>query len=312
MTIKYYFRIIIPIFILLSQLKMEKHEKIEWKKTNSITWFIKTVKNKIKNALTPKNDEESRNSFSEEEKKEMLESLKMADDFDLYSINMEDISDTTVSMKRWDTTDFKEWVVQEDKIWKYVMINWVKCREYKDGSGVSGFVYQDIRDRNENKDNWLKIWFCDKGKFKKYVTINWLGEIETINLPQGIEKELGWPFYEIDKPHEWPLTNISRDDLYSPVKEKDDDFKSTRYKNSYTRSENWEENKEWSHININWIEFKPFKKGITWYIYQEFNALTDKNDENKIILAEYKDWKMVWEWVILSQDKKTYFIKHNK
>ncbi len=281
------------------------------KKPSLIERVIKSGKEAFNKAFRLPSDEEARDKFSEAEKKEMLESLKMADNFDLYSISMKDISEETVTMKRWDTTDFKKWIVQKDKIWKYIMINWVKCREYKEWSGISGFVYQDIRDKNENKDNWLKIWFSDKGNFKKYVTIDWTWEIETINLPSGIEKALWWPFYEVNKQNNgWPLSKISRNDLYSPLKQKEEDI-AARYRDGHTRSENWENNKKWSSFNINWIEFKPFEKGTSWFIYQEFIA-PGWDNESKILLAEYKDWKMVGEWVILSKDTKTYFMKHDK
>ena len=55
-------------------------------------------------------------------------------------------------------------------------------------------------------------------------------------------------------------------------------------------------------VSLHWIEFKPFEKGTSWFIYQEFIA-PGWDNESKILLAEYKDWKMVWKWLVLCKDK---------
>lgn len=270
-------------------------------KKSSMRTRIKALRQKIAKAFSYPSNEEAWDSFSDETKKEMLESLKNKDDFNLYTINITEMWDFDSTMFMWDTTDFKKWIVQKDKIWKYIMINWTKCREYQ--PGISWFVYKDIRDRYY-PDQRLKIWFCDKGVFQKYVNINDFGEIESIDLPQKIEKLLWGPFYAVDNQYpieKWPLSKISRSDLFSPIKEKDI---TDNRKETHTYSDSWKYDNEWKSLTINWVEFKPFETWISGFIYQEITNPLDSS--SSVLLAEYKDWKMVGEWVIINSNYKIY------
>lgn len=247
-------------------------------------------------------NEEAWNRFPEEAKKEMLESLKKKDNFNLYSINITEMGDFVSTMSMWDTIDFKKWIVQKDKIWKYIVINWIKCREYQ--PGISWFVYKDVRDRY-HPSKWLTIWFCDKGLFEKQVNINDFWEIESIDLPRSMEKLLWGPFYATDNQHsieEWPLSKVSRDDLFSPIKE--EEIVTSNRKETHTYSDNWEHNKEWNSLTINWVEFKPFKTGISGFIYQEI--INPLDNSKSFLLAEYKDWKMIGNGVIVNPNNKVY------
>ena len=263
-------------------------------------WFIENMKNKISEHLLPDN-QKSYEKFSEAEKKEMLESLSIKDDFDLYSINLKNLSEPTISMSIWDTVDFKKWSVKKDKFWKYILVKWMKCRKYQ--PGISWFVYEDIRDHHYPYQ-WLKMWFCDKWNFKKYVIINENGKPKTFGwMPNNTQKKLWWPFYEIEDINsikENPLFNISWDAIYTT--HNGDTIISNAKQNNVSLSNNWENKNGELSLNIEWIKFKPFKEWISWFVYQEFSHWHD----NCILLAEYKDWKMIWDWVILKPTRKSY------
>lgn len=267
---------------------------------NRLKESSKNFMKRIKDTFKPfPGNEEAWNSFPEETKKEMLESLKMKDNFDLFSLDLHDMVESWVS-SMWDTTGFKEWIVQKDKIWKYIMINGIKCRKWE--PGISGFTYhEEWHKYNSNANTRLTVWFCDKGKFTNSVSIDNKGKIKTIDLPNEIEDLLWGPFYQIEgQSINWPLSNISRQDIYSGIDENGVTPNRAKY-SPFTHSRNWKQSKEWDSININWISFKPFKEGVSWFVYQEF---WDKKDG--ILLAEYKNWKMVGEWVILHPNEKIY------
>ena len=279
-----------------------------WNKENankkpSLLWKLSK---RIINAILPDN-EKAWNTFSQEAQQEMIKSLEEKDNLDLYSLDLTELC-TNEPTNKWDRPQFKKWVIQKDSIWNYVIINWMKCREYQ--LWISGFVYENTNDRYHRFD-WLKIWFCDKGNFIKSVDINDSGKIPTFNLPDDINEELGWPFYEVNyNINEWPLSNIGRNDIYDVqfphIKETIKEAVDARYhKPEYEHSSNWVDGKDWNLLKINGTSFKPFEKGVSWFIYKEIF------DEKwgKILLAEYKNWKMVWEWLILEPyNHKTYVI----
>jgi len=265
---------------------------------------VKKFKDCIKSVLgrwteEEKFHEEAWNKFPEETKKEMLESLAMRKKFkwrkkDIYAL----------TERKWEFLNFKEWVVKEDKIWKYIEVNGMKCREWQ--PGISGFTYEDIRERYYPNQR-LKVWFCDKWKFDKYVIINSTWKPKTAEwIPDEIEKNLWWPFYVIDDPKDFQPSkyyNMSWETLYHTHGEKELDI-----------SENsgpWINNNWKKEIQMNWIRFVLFEKGASGYVYQEFSS-TFWESENCIFLWECKDGKMVWDWVILDAYKKTFVISSNK
>lgn len=277
------------------------------RKKPSLLWKISK---KLKEAISPVNNEEAWAKFSPETQKEMLKSLEQKDNIDLYSIDLKDFCDVDFYISRWEIPTFKEWIVQKDGIWNYITISWIKCREWQ--PGITGFTYENINTRYNNFE-WLTIWFCDKWVFEKKVDINNIWAIPTFNLPDDIEEELWWPFYEVDyNITEWPLSDVKWYDIYKLKNIRDEvnmkmkEISDSRYvTNTYNHSENWKESDNWDILKINWTEFKPFNKGAAGFVYKEFS---DKNElynytVDKIMLAEYKDWKMVWKWLFLSRDK---------
>lgn len=248
------------------------------------------------------NNEEAWNSFPEETKKEMLESLSMKSIIDLYWINMKDLWEPTFLDR--ETMKLSDSRVKKDKIWNYVEIDWLKCREWQ--PGISGFTYEDIRERYYPNQR-LKVWFCDKWKFDKYVIINSTWKPKTAEwMPDEIEKKLWWPFYVVDDPKDFQSSkyyNMSWETLYHTHGEKELGI-----------SENsgpWINNNWRKEIQMNWIRFVPFEKGASGYVYQEFSSAFWES-ENCVFLWECKNGKIVWDWVILDAYKKTFVVSSNK
>lgn len=270
---------------------------------------INKMKEKISDYMNP-NNERAYNKFSEEQKEEMLESLKMEDSIDLYWLDFSDLWESTVD-SRWDTVDFKKWVVQKDKIWNYIMINWVKCREYQ--PWISWFVYKDIRNRYHPRE-WLCVWFCEKWLFKKSVTIDESFWPKTVDIiPVDINEELWWPFYKVEDVRnleKWPLHDIMWNDIYySKYNESEwSDFSESAYdiKDDIIHENDWD-----ISLKIKWKIFKEYKAWASWFIYKEFWDPYGERS-NYLLLAEYKDWKMIWKWIILTPIGKTYIIAHSK
>lgn len=273
-------------------------------KRNIVTHIKRIVSRYIKNLREDffklPNNEESWNNFPEETKKEMLESLKMKDIIDLYWIDMRDLGDPTFLGR--ETMKLSSSKVKKDKIWNYVEVDWLKCREWQ--PGISGFTYEDIRERYYPNQR-LKVWFCDKWKFDKYVIINNTWKPKTAEwMPDEIEKNLWGPFYVIDDPKDFQSSkyyNMSREALYHThgKKELSEDLGP------------WVNNNWRKEIQMNWIRFVPFEKGVSGYVYQEFSSVFWES-KNCIFLWEYKDGKMIWDWVILDAYKKTFVVSSNR
>ena len=255
--------------------------------------FVKKIKEKVGDYFNPDN-EKAYNKFSESEKKEMLESLKMVDSTDLYWLDFSDLWESTVESSRWDTVNFREWVVKKDSIWNYVIVNWMKCREYQ--PWISWFVYQDIRSRYHPKE-WLNVWFCEKWVFKKSIIINEKFWPKTIDIvPDKTSEELGWPFIEISdmkKSRMWKFHNITIHDIYASNDEERKDNSKFKLKNQVKKDN------EWNHsLDIKWMKFNEYQPWISWLAYKFFDYNYSHN--NWIILGEFKDWKMAWEWTIIT------------
>ena len=265
--------------------------------------------NKIKNSLfTPKNEIKS---ISEKAKQEMSESLKLADDFDLYSLDLSDLWEPDVSMDG-DTMRFKEWVIQEDEVWKYIIIQWKKCREYM--PWISWFVYKNAKDRY-HYNAWLKVWFCDKWSFKKSITIEESGLPKpSAVIPSRDSKLLWWPFYDLsEKPNKhfekkWNdsnpesniFANITWDDIYSVSYKRTKENPSNIDSYQYVPWICWEDEK-WKYLSINWIKFYKFKPWFSGYIYHEF--VSEGSQSPCTLLAKYENGKMVWEGIVLQWAK---------
>lgn len=270
---------------------------------------MKNPFNKIKESLFGSNVNDKLSS--ETAKQEMLESLKLIDDIDLYSIDLSKYVESDVSMK-WDTVKFKDWIVQKDEIWNYIMINGVKCREYQ--PWISWFTYQNIKNRYHFWD-WLEIGFCDKWDFKKSITIedSWLPK-ECILFPKEISDLLWWHLYELkvnpqnfydnkaknDKlsSKDEIFANIDRNELYT-VKSNLNNKHDNPY--AYKKDIFWED-EDGKFLSIKGKRFNKFKPGMSGLAYVEF--LSDGLWEPCVFLAEFKDGEMVGEWIIMSQDSK--------
>lgn len=246
--------------------------------------------------------------FSENAKKEMAESLGLADKINLYSLKLNDLWEYTPTLK-WDTTTFKEWAVQKDKIWNYVIINWIKCREYQ--PWISWFVYQDIRSRYYPEER-LRIWFCDRWKFKKSITIDSSFGPKKVNIiPQSISRKLWWPFYEVEDINtikKWPLHDIKWEDIFY-TKEAEDELIKSELKTKY-KEDVIQENDSKTLLKIKWITFKEHTPWSSWFLYKEFTSPYGEQ-EDYLLLGEYKNWKMVWEWIIITSTRKIYIITSN-
>ena len=137
-------------------------------------WFekihthAKNFKKKIKKALGFLSDEEGWNEFSANQKQEMLDSLKMQDEFDLDSIAVDDIyarTDVHAGLFDWiEYSVFKESEMKKDSIWKYIEINWMKCRPWQ--PGITWFTYNIHVDKHYPRER-LTIWFCYKWEWTK-------------------------------------------------------------------------------------------------------------------------------------------------
>ena len=178
-----------------------------WENPKKNSTILGNFKKRIKDVFSAPNNEEAWNKFSPEEQQEMIKSLEEMNNIDLYSIDLSQICKTEFSMSEWEIPEFKEWEVMKDKIWNYIEINWMKCREWQ--PGISGFTYENINDRY-NRFSRLKVGFCDKWVFKKEIIIDDMWSIPSFNLPNNLVEELWWPFYEMDyQIKEWPLANIN-------------------------------------------------------------------------------------------------------
>ena len=266
------------------------------------------MQEKVGDFLNP-NNEKAYNKFSESEKKEMLESLKMVDSTDLYWLDFSDLWESTVESSRWDTVNFREWVVKKDSIWNYIIVNWMKCREYQ--PWISWFVYKDIKNRYEPED-WLKIWFCDRWIFKKSIRIDSsLGPKKIKIMPEEISKTLWWPFYEVEDINtikKWPLHNIKWEDIFHTKQTGNEQIESeleTTYKQEIIKKNDSE-----TLLNIKWTTFKEHTPWISWFAYKQFNN-TNWELDNYLFLGEYKNWKMIWEWIIITPTKKSYIVTSN-
>lgn len=266
--------------------------------------------NKVINSISK--DKSKQENISENTKQEMLESLKWMEDFDLYTIDMSDLWESTVSMDG-DTMMFKKWVVKKDNIWNYIIINWQKCREYR--PGITGFVYKNIKDRYHYGE-WLEIWFCNEWEFVKSIIIqdSWHPK-ECESFPREMSEMLWWPLYEIDedasvfyvnKSKKWELTTfdkISKDIMRSDIYKLENEIESNNHSDNILYKD-WiawkDENGE--YLSLDGVKFYKFSPGITGLVYSEFLSAWLK--EPSIFLAEYKDGKIVWEGVVLSPKKK--------
>ena len=268
------------------------------------------IKGKIDERFNP-NHQKAYESFSESAKKEMAESLKLVDTMDLYSLKLNDLWEHTVS-SRWDSIDFKEWVVQKDEIWKYIIINWTKCREYQ--PWISWFVYEDVRSKYSPNER-LRVWFCDKWVFKKSVTIDasfWAKIVDMI--PSDVTEQLWWHLYVIEDTNaakEGALHNIEWDDIFyveydekSVIAPKEE----IRFKDEIIHKDGSK-----TSLKINWTTFKEYTPWTSWFVYKEFfDSREGIGAGDCLLLAEYKDWKMVWEWIIVTSTKKIYPITSGK
>lgn len=276
-----------------------------WKKNPNV---FSRIKNKISSHIKDlwdlfkmSDNEESWNNFPQETKKEMLESMSMKNIVDLYSIDIKNLSKP--AFLDHETVDFREWTVKKDKIWNYIEIDGLKCRQWQ--PGITWFTYEDIRDRYYI-NQWLKIGFCDKWKFDKCVTINSTWKPKTADwMPNDIEQKVWWPFFVIDDPKEFQSSkyyNTSWDDLFKTRWEKElgvSDVEGPWIIN------NW--NKE---LQIEWINHVQFKKWISGFAYQEFPSAYWECPQC-ILIGKFKNWNLVWDWVIIDADKKT-FIRSSK
>lgn len=280
-----------------------KHET-NWEVISQPKWWrFKNFVNRIWDALWFPNNEKAWNKFPEDVKKEMLESLKRVDTMNLYSLKLDDLWENTISRK-WDIIDFKEWIVQKDEIWKYITINWTKCREYQ--PWISWFVYENIRSKRQ-PNNRLRIWFCDKWEFKKSVIIDTSLWAEKRYIPSDVSKQLWWPFYlqeDTETPKEGPLHNISWYDIYHVENENEDYWIWPKYiiNNIDFKDEIIHKNGSKTSLKINWTTFKEYTPWCSWFAYKGI-YYPDKRDGYCLLLAEFKDWKMVWEWVIITKYK---------
>ena len=243
----------------------------------------------------------------ESTRQEMLESLKWMDDFDLYSIDISELWEPYVS-KNWDSVKFKEWVVKKDEIWNYVMIDGMKCREYR--PWISWFVYEDIRSKYHFRE-WLKVWFCDKWKFKKSIIIDEsFGPKKVGIMPEDISKELWWPFYEVNDINsikKRPLHDIKWDDVFNEQHKENERIGKDEVN---LRQDIFEKKDSEMSLKINWILFKKHTPWASGFIYKSFSDPYGEHSDY-LLLAEYKDWKMVWEWIIVSSTKKIYVVTSN-
>ena len=229
------------------------------------------------------------------------------DEFDLYSIDISKFWEADVSMD-WDIVKFKKWVVEKDEVWNYIIIDGMKCREYQ--PWISWFVYKNIKDRYHFRE-WLEIWFCDNWKFKKSIIIedSW-HPMECKLIPNEVSRKLWWHLYEIEEnpqifyknraeknklsQKDEIFANINRNDLYT-LKNNLDNSHDNPY--TYRNYILWED-KDGKYLLVDWNKFHDFKPGMSGLGFIEF--LSDWFLEPCIFLAEYKDRKMVWEWVIVS------------
>lgn len=263
---------------------------------------MKEIFNKIKNSIS--GSKKRIEDAPENTRHELVEPLKWVDGFDLYSIDMSDLWELDVTSTEWDTVKFKKWVVKKDEIWNYIMINGMKCREHQ--PWISWFVYKDIRDRYHSRD-WLRIWFCDKWKFKKSVVIDESFGPKIVDIiPGDVSDELWWPFYEVNDMNSikrWPLNDIIWDDVYK-TEELNLDKVKNRIKGEIIHKNNWE-----SSIKIKWKEFREYKHWASGFVYKQFS---DPYRAGKyLLLAEYKDWKMIWEWIIMNPTREIHVITAN-
>lgn len=289
---------------------MSKNTK---KNPNIASRVKKKVGNHIKNFVDLfklPNDEKIWDSFSEKTKKEMLESLKWMNDFDLYSIDLSDVWEADVTME-WDIVKFKKWVIKKDEIWNYIMINDMKCREYQ--PWITWFAYKNIRDKYHFGE-WLRIWFCEKWIFKKSVVIDEAFGPKRLNImPLKVSEELWWPFYEVDDINsieKWPLYDIDRHDIFyrknNEYEETSFDINSVGIKNKMVHKNSWKVS-----LIVKWKVFKEYENWASGFVYKEFWDPYGERS-NYLLLAEYKDWKMVWEWIIVTPTEKMYIIARNK
>lgn len=147
---------------------------------------VKKFKDRIKSVLgrsaeEEKFHEEAWNKFPEETKKEMLESLAMRKKFkwrkkDIYAL----------TERKWEFLNFKEWVVKEDKIWKYIEVNGMKCREWQ--PGISGFTYKEDREK-WYEYRWLQVWFCNKWNF---ISRKWVNDPQAPRHPDYKYQDYHW------------------------------------------------------------------------------------------------------------------------
>ena len=142
--------------------------------------FVKKIKEKVGDYFNPDN-EKAYNKFSESEKEEMLESLKMVDSTDLYWLDFSDLWESTVESSRWDTVNFREWVVKKDSIWNYVIVNWMKCREYQ--PWISWFTYSltTNHDRYRGDSYTIEIMISEKWYAKKSRIIDLDDNLTVVN-----------------------------------------------------------------------------------------------------------------------------------
>ena len=271
---------------------------------------MKETFNRVKNAIF--GSKKNINDIPENARQEMLKSLKWMEDFDLYSIDVSKFWESDVSMD-WDIMKFKEWVVEADEVWNYIIINGIKCREYQ--PWISWFVYKNVKDRYHFRE-WLEIWFCDNWKFKKSIIIedSWHPK-ECSLFPRGISRLLWWPLYEIKEDVD---SFYKKKSNKSELNKLDEIFRDiNRSKIYYLKSEfdhkegagdilykewvSWED-KNWKYLLLNWVKFYELSEGVSWLVYSEF--LSQWLYEPSIFLAEYENGKMIWEWIVLSAKAK--------
>ena len=247
----------------------------------------------------------------ENARQEMEKSLKMVDDFDLYSIDVSELWEPSVTMD-WDVMKFKKWAVKKDKIWNYIMINGMKCREYQ--PWISWFVYYDRKDRYHYGE-WLEIWFCDKWNFIKSVVIedSWHPK-ESDLFPTELSRLLWWPLYEVDqdparfyskKSEKWGLSKLDKVAMnirWSDIYKLESEF--TYNDVNHLLHNDWImwKDKEGKYMSLNGEKFRKFTPGASGLMYTEF--MSKWLHEPSIFLAEYKDGEIIGEWIVLWVKKK--------
>ena len=157
----------------------EKDKSIIKDFTHKIAEAIKEKKSK--NAK--RRNEKAWERFPEWAKKEMLESLQQMDSVDLKEINIEEFKDKLAkspSIDWWEYIRINEGE-EKDSIWKYIIINWMKCREYQ--PWISWFTYSltTNHDRYRGDSYTIEIMISEKWYAKKSRIIDLDDNLTVVN-----------------------------------------------------------------------------------------------------------------------------------